>query len=261
MRRFGPFLELSAILYEDQALIAVNKPSGMTSQAVDPAYPDDVATRLSRLLEDRDGRKTPLGIHQRLDRDTSGVLVFAKSPEGNRALSAQFEARSVRKEYLAAVRGYRGGTQRLEHRLGGLDGGRVAIDPRGKPAIATIAPVERSGDRALVRVHFETGRTHQIRVQLAAVGAPIAGDPLYGRTPAPRLMLHSHRIVLTRPLDASEIATVAKVPSVFRAYLAVTDLVDPAEEKGLRSALRGAVVAHGTLFKARSDARAIDALR
>ena len=144
MRRFGPFLEPGAILYEDQDLIAVNKPSGMTSQAADPSFPDDVASRLMRWLEERDGRPTSLGIHQRLDRDTSGVLVYAKSPEGNRALSEQFESRTIRKEYLAAVRGYRGGPERLAHRLGALEGGRVAVDPPGKPATASSEPASGS---------------------------------------------------------------------------------------------------------------------
>lgn len=261
MRTFGPFLTESAILYEDADLVAVNKPAGMPSQAADPAHPDDLATRLERLLAARDGRPTKLGIHQRLDRGTSGVIVFAKSERGNRALTEQFEGRTIRKEYVAAVRGWKGPGRRLEHPLSELVAGRVSVDPRGKPAIATVSVGEKVGDRAILRVGLETGRTHQIRVQLAAEGAPVAGDVVYGATPAPRLMLHAHRLVLTRPADGTELTIVAKVPAVFRDFLAGADAIDPTDARAFEGALRRAVVARASLFESRSDARAIEAFR
>jgi len=261
VRSFGPFFSEEEILYEDLDLVAVNKPFGMASQSADPEHPDDVATRLARVLEARDGRPTKIGIHQRLDRETSGVMVFGKSERGNRSLSTQFESRTIRKEYVAGVRGYRGGERRLEHRLGERHEGRVALDPRGKMAVSTVAPIERRGDRALLRVSLETGRTHQIRVQLAAIGSPVAGDRLYGDTLAPRMLLHAHRLVLARPADGHELVITAKVPRVFARFLEGQDLVEPEDAKGIVGALHRAFVSRASLFEARVDDRGIDAFR
>lgn len=260
-----PFFDASSIVHEDEDLVVVNKPPGMSSQAADPAHPDDVVHRLARFLGERDGSLPSLGVHQRLDRDTSGVMVLARSPRANRSLAKQFEERTVAKTYLACVRGYRGGARTLAHTLGELDRGRVHVltdgDPRGKEARADVAEVERHGDRSLVAVTLHTGRTHQIRVQLAAIRAPVAGDVLYGDAPAHRLMLHASALVLDHPATGARTTFRAKVPAVFKRWLGGEDAIPLADAKALKSALARAFRSRASLHEARADDRAIDAYR
>src|SRR5579859_3873540 len=105
--RVWPDFRDAWILFEDADVIAVNKPAGVASQAADPTSPDDIATRLKRFLGARSaGADAYLGVHQRLDRDTSGVLVFARRREANASLAAQFERRTVQKTYVACVTGW-----------------------------------------------------------------------------------------------------------------------------------------------------------
>ena len=91
-------IDSGIIVFEDEDLLVVAKPAGLSSQASDPAHPDDVVTCLTALLEARDGVRPSLGVHQRLDRETSGVMVFAKTPRANKSLATQFEARTVEKD-------------------------------------------------------------------------------------------------------------------------------------------------------------------
>ena len=105
--RVWPQFRQEHVLYEDDDVIAVHKPAGVPSQAADPDRPDDLGTRLRAFLAARDGTREPyLGTHQRLDRDTSGVILFTKRPEVNAALAKQFEGRTLKKNYLAAVTGW-----------------------------------------------------------------------------------------------------------------------------------------------------------
>src|SRR3954454_7187307 len=98
--RVWPEFRQGDVLYEDEDLIAVHKPAGVPSQAANPDRPDDVVMRLRAFLAARDGRADPyLGVHQRLDRDTSGVLLFTKRPDVNAALAKQFEGRTLKKHY------------------------------------------------------------------------------------------------------------------------------------------------------------------
>jgi 23S rRNA (cytosine1962-C5)-methyltransferase len=151
----------------------------------------------------RFSRRDPyLGTHQRLDRDTSGVILFTKRPEVNAALAKQFEGRTLKKHYLAAVTGWpeRMREATLDDALRKGDGGRVEVIAvqrgrgrggergrvgGGQRAVTQVRVRTRKDDRALLELRLETGRTHQARVQLAHAGAPIAGDPLYHGALAP----------------------------------------------------------------------------
>lgn len=223
------------VLYEDADLIAVHKPAGVSSQAAQPDRPDDLATRLRSFLATRDG-KTPsavyLGVHQRLDRDTSGVILFTKRPEVNASIAAQLEGRSVEKRYVAAVVGWpeRWRETTLDDDLVKGNDGRMEVvasrgpgqasrgarthrgrQPprermhRGQRAVTHVALRARRGERALLDLVLETGRTHQARVQLAHAGAPIAGDPIYRGAPAPRLLLHAVSIEFEHPRSKKKI--------------------------------------------------------
>ncbi|MGF1465743.1 MAG: class I SAM-dependent methyltransferase [Sandaracinaceae bacterium] len=214
------------VLFEDDDLLIVDKPEGVPCQAADPSWPDDLPMRLRRFLAQREGvpeRDVYLGTHQRLDQATSGVLVYAKARRANRGLAEQFEGRSVAKTYVALVDGWRGGERTLRHRLAPGPGGRqeVVRGRRGREAVSHVARRdERAGGRALVEVRIETGRTHQIRAQLAAEGAPVVGDPLYGGAPAPRLFLHAEALGLRHPIGGGPIRVTAAAPPLFDAWLA-----------------------------------------
>jgi 23S rRNA (cytosine1962-C5)-methyltransferase len=212
-----PDLDPARIVHEDDALIFVDKPSGVPSQAARPEDEDDLPTRLRRFLAARDGGEVYIGTHQRLDRATSGVLVYTKKRGANRSVAEQLEGRSVVKTYVAAVRGFRGGDRTLRHRLGPLEDGRVQVVPardrRGQDAETIVRVRARNGDRALLELQLVTGRTHQARVQLAAEGAPIAGDRVYGDVPAERLLLHAESLQLR------EATARAPLPRAFHRWL------------------------------------------
>src|SRR5262249_33095511 len=189
-----------------------------------PDLHDDAHARVLAHLEQRGEASPYLGIHQRLDRDTSGVLLFTHRREANRAVASQFEGREVKKTYVAAGRGRLGpGRGVLRHRIAaGRDGAVRALPPdarEGQEAITRWRTLVRSGDRALLELTPETGRTHQIRAQLAAAGAPIAGDPLYGGAPAPRLHLHASALALRHPSTGKPITFRSPAPPSFARWV------------------------------------------
>lgn len=234
------------ILYEDRDLVAIDKPAGVSTHAPEPDRSDDAHGRLSLFLRER-GEETPyLGIHQRLDRDTSGVLVFTRRKEANRAVAEQFEGRRVKKRYVAGVTGLRGPDRGvLSHRIApGRDGVMRVLGPRergaGQEAITRYRVIERRGERALVELSPETGRTHQIRVQLAAIGAPIAGDPLYGGKAAPRLLLHAAELSLRHPSSGEAVTFRSEAPAIFARWLSGAGASLPGGAAEIERAMREA---------------------
>lgn len=172
------------ILFSDDRFLVVNKPAGV-SMAVSRQPGKDEATVVRRLIE-ATGTDVldplPLMVH-RLDVGTSGVVLLAKSKDAHREVSMLFQDRTVEKTYRALVFGHpvpaRG---RLEEALGRdpKDGRKMRVDPLGKPAVTVYSTLCRYTGLTDLSLQPETGRTHQIRVHLAAKGHPIAGDPLYG---------------------------------------------------------------------------------
>jgi 23S rRNA (cytosine1962-C5)-methyltransferase len=216
------------IVHDDGDIVVVDKPAGVPSQAADPARPDDVVTRLRAWL----GAGAYLGVHQRLDRDTSGLLVYARRKEANAGLARQFEGRAVEKTYLAAVHGWprRKDRARLEDPLVADKDGTIRVargrDARAKRAVTRVKVVARRGERALLELVLETGRTHQARVQLAHAGAPLAGDALYGGPAAPRLMLHASALTFDHPRTGARVRFNAPAPPELRAWVESGDLVE-----------------------------------
>ena len=225
--RIWPDFRDEWIVRQDETLIFIDKPAGVSSQAADPERPDDIVTRLKRHLV-AGGHDPYLGTHQRLDRDTSGILVYARKKEANASLAPQFEGRTAKKMYVACVSGWTKGTVTLRDRVGpGDDGTTKIVGPRDKRGIEAVTHVRlrsRKAERALVEIELETGRTHQARAQLAHAGAPIAGDVLYGGSPASRLMLHAHALELTHPTLQKKIRVEAKLPPEFEEWLARGDI-------------------------------------
>lgn len=235
---------LGTILFEDADLIVVDKPYGLATHAPEPDRRDDILSFLKEHLA-RAGASTYLGIHQRLDRDTSGVLLFSRRKEANPSLAKQFEGHTVQKTYLAVVEGRVPERAELRHFLSeGKDGARVARQARGNPgrgeqeAITELEALQRASGRVLVRLRPKTGRTHQLRVQLADLGAPIVGDTLYGGAPDVRLMLHAERLALAHPATGERVEHRAPVPPEFERALARRSTERPLDP---RPALKGAI--------------------
>jgi 23S rRNA (cytosine1962-C5)-methyltransferase len=191
------------VLRHAEGLLVIDKPSGIPVHGGDEALRGDVVTRLGDFLEAR-GEDRYVGVHQRLDEGTSGVTLFATTRERNVEIARVVERHELGRRYVAVVTLLDGrfaerlarGTLRLEHRLLVEEGRSRVVDKGGVVAVSEARLLERSGSRALVELRPETGRTHQLRVQLAYEGAPIAGDTEYGGEPAARLLLHAAELTL-----------------------------------------------------------------
>jgi 23S rRNA pseudouridine1911/1915/1917 synthase len=195
------------IVYEDGAIVVVNKPAGLV---VHPGSGNRDGTLLNALLHHAPAQAAlpRAGIVHRLDKDTSGLLVVAKTPTAQTDLVRQLAARTVAREYVAVARGDLDRAVTIDAPIGRHPTARttMAVVAAGRPARTHVTPVERFGVATLVRCALETGRTHQIRVHLAAIGHPLVGDPAYGgrrATPgAPafaRQALHAARLGFVHP--------------------------------------------------------------
>jgi RluA family pseudouridine synthase len=214
------------ILFEDADLLAVDKPAGLVSHAtVDPGR-DHLVAAVSRLLAARDGAVGHLTQLHRLDRDTSGVVLFSRSAPLDAAVGAAFAQRMVEKVYLAVVSArvelgpgettWRDYLSKARDRSGRM---RV-VRSGGQPAITTVRLRARMGDRLLVEARPRTGRTHQIRVQFAQRELPIVGDDLYGGETAggETLCLHAWRLAFTHPRTGARLEIVAPPPVAFTVH-------------------------------------------
>ena len=207
------------VVFEDEHLLVVDKPAGLV---VHPSGPGERATLAHGLLAlgAAGGDPERPGIVHRLDRDTSGLLVVARSPEVFERLVEAIRERRVERGYLALVRGApRSRTGRIEAPIGRdrRDRTRHSLDTDTPRAAVTWFEIrERIGGRTLLDVRLETGRTHQIRVHLEAIGLPVCGDPIYGAEGdlgLERQFLHAHRLRLEHPFTGAELFLESPLPS------------------------------------------------
>lgn len=215
-----------AILHDDRDLVVVDKPAGMV---VHPAAGHQEGTLVHALLglggewSALGGRVRP-GIVHRLDRGTSGLILAARSDEAHRALVAQLAARTLSRTYLAIARGGVAGDRWVADGPVGRDPRnrlRMAVVEGGRPARTHFQVLERRGGHTLLQCDLETGRTHQIRVHLSAMGHPIAGDDLYARTrpgDPSRPMLHAWRMRFRHPGTGAEMSFEARPPADFETF-------------------------------------------
>jgi 23S rRNA pseudouridine1911/1915/1917 synthase len=218
------------VIYEDDDLLVIDKPAGMITH---PAHGAPSGTLVNALLAHVDARLPGdllrPGLVHRLDRDTSGLLVVAKREESLHALALAMKARRIEREYLGLVRGV------PAHPLGTIEGPigrdprnrlRFAIVAEGKPATTHYEVRESFAANAELLFRLETGRTHQIRVHLAAIGHPILNDPLYGKTEARFELggqaLHAWRLAFRHPRTGEPLSFEAQPPP---AYLQARELV------------------------------------
>jgi len=169
------------IVYEDDALLVVNKPAGLV---VHPGSGNWQGTMLNALLHHAPQLACipRAGIVHRLDKDTSGLLVVAKTLTSQTDLVRQLQARSVKRDYLAVVQGLVARDGKVDAPLGRHPSQRVkmAIVHNGKPAVTHYTVLEQFDRHTMIRCSLETGRTHQIRVHMQSIGHPLVGDPVYG---------------------------------------------------------------------------------
>jgi 23S rRNA pseudouridine1911/1915/1917 synthase len=213
------------VVYEDEHLLVVDKPAGVV---VHPARGHRTGTLSQALAGRAAGGPDPwrAGIVHRLDRDTSGLLVVARSEEAHRRLRALMKARAIEREYLALVEG------RPPSRTGTIDAPlgrdrrerkRISVDTDDAKSAVTHFTVEEALPQAtLLRVRLETGRTHQIRAHLKAIGYPVAGDPEYGQTGLyglERQFLHAARLAFDHPLQEGRVEVESPLPKDLAAAL------------------------------------------
>ena len=221
------------IPYEDEHLLVVDKPAGLV---VHPAAGNFDGTLVNALLHHCHGSLSGIGgvarpgIVHRIDKDTSGLLVIAKTDRAHVGLARQFADHSIERKYLAAVSGVPTmlqGTIEAPLARSTADRKKVAIvrDGRGKNATTHWKKLKSWRDAALVECQLETGRTHQVRVHMASIGHPLLGDPVYGRAPHQRLRellqrldfrrqaLHAARLGFIHPINKDRLSFDSAVPS------------------------------------------------
>jgi tRNA pseudouridine32 synthase/23S rRNA pseudouridine746 synthase len=211
-------------LFEDADVLVVNKPQGLAS------IPERDTTQESLLSQLSAARPTKLYAVHRLDKEVSGVIIFAKNAATHKFLNEQFSHHTVRKTYRAVVHGVmaqESGT--INKSLRQFGSGRMGVDSkRGKESVTTFHVLKRFNAHTLAEVHPVTGRRHQIRVHLYSFGHAIVGDPLYGEKAIqsyfPRLMLHAQRVEFRLP-SGNEITIEAPVPESFTKVLKMIQFV------------------------------------
>lgn len=224
------------IIHEDRHVAIVNKPAGLV---VHPAAGHREGTLVNALLH-RMPELAALpraGIVHRLDKDTTGLLMIAREPAAQAALTRQLQARSVHREYLALVQGriIAGGTVDAAIGRHPVDRKRMAVNSGGREAVTHYRVRERLRAHSLIELQLDTGRTHQIRVHMAHLGYPVVGDPAYGGRPRPvrgmtevaaqrllefrRQALHAARLSFIHPATGEPVSYEAPLPDDFRNLL------------------------------------------
>ena len=208
------------ILYEDDDVIVVNKPSGLLTHAKGGLSDEPTVAEIIRPKTSFATDTDRPGIVHRLDRDTSGLLIIAKNPESAAHLQRQFAERTAKKTYIAIT----DGKPKLNAAKIDLPIGRnpsvpstFRIDPNGKPAQTTYHVLAENDIQSLVELKPTTGRTHQLRVHLAHLNAPILGDRVYGKSSDCRMMLHAQKLEITLPSGERKVFE-AIIPDEFKKF-------------------------------------------
>jgi len=220
---FKPEAIALPVVHEDESLLVIDKPAGLV---VHPGSGNWEGTMLNALLHHSPAaaQLPRAGIVHRLDKDTSGLLVVAKTEPAQAALVRQLQARTVKRTYLALARGKVVAPGKVDAPIGRhpVHRTRMAVVPDGKPAITHYAIRERFAAHTLLECSLETGRTHQIRVHLASIGHPLEGDAVYAGKGArifARQALHAWKLAFIHPASGEPVAFESKIPEDFTGLL------------------------------------------
>jgi 23S rRNA pseudouridine1911/1915/1917 synthase len=228
------------VVFEDTSLLVIDKPAGLV---VHPGSGNRDGTLLNALLHHAPALHAlpRAGIVHRLDKDTSGLLVVAKTLEAQTSLVRQLQARSVKRDYLALAIGSTPATGSVQAPIGRHPTARtrMAVVASGRAATTHYRTLRRGNGWALLECSLETGRTHQIRVHLHSIGHPLIGDPVYGIRSArpglaaaarifPRQALHAARLALTHPTTGERMSWESPLPDDMVRLLAALDRDAPA---------------------------------
>ena len=210
------------VLWEDEDLIFVDKPAGLLSQQ---AHDPDETHLHAIVCEYLKPSGQTAFLLQRLDRGTTGVMFFPKQKDLNARLNRAFEARRISKSYLALVEGRLSIAQTIDAPIARIGPISFGVRPHGKRAVTSVLPKQSAAGASVIQLELHTGRTHQIRVHLAAIGHPLVGDWLYGhRDDRIRPMLHAHRLRMRHPRTDETLDITSPIPE---------DFLNEAEARGL----------------------------
>lgn len=216
------------VVYEDPYIAVINKPQGMVVHPAPGNYSGTMVSALLFQIKDLSGIGGELrpGIVHRLDKDTSGLIVIAKNDEAHASLSKQIAERRMKRIYEAIVHGNINEDElTIDKNIGRShkDRKKMAVDPSGRRAVTHIKVLERFGEFTHVEAALETGRTHQIRVHLASIGRPVAGDPEYGpkniKLHDKGQLLHAKELRLKHPKTGEYMIFKAPLPGYFESVL------------------------------------------
>ena len=217
------------VVYEDDDILVINKPQGMVVHPANGHYSGTLVNALMFMedsLSSINGVIRP-GIVHRIDKDTSGLLCVAKTDNAHHFLAEQLKDHTMAREYMALVRGVineNSGTIEMPIGRDKKDRQKMAVDKDGKPAVTHFQVVERYKDHTLVKCQLVSGRTHQIRVHMSAIGHPVEGDPLYAGRNYDRLykngqLLTAYKLKLIHPTTKKEMVFEIELPNYFNKIL------------------------------------------
>ena len=222
-----PSLPKSAILYLDAHVVVVEKPAGISTVPFDENERGTLDQLVMETISER-GRRAPLGIVHRIDKETSGVVVFTRTMSAKLALKNQFRFHTVGRRYVAIAQGtVKSGTirSRLVKDRGDGRRGSTDNDELGREAVTHVKSLEALRGATLIECRLETGRTHQIRIHLAERGNPLVGERVYSKgyrgalIEAPRLMLHARELAFEHPATGKPLAFEQAMPADMQAVL------------------------------------------
>jgi 23S rRNA pseudouridine1911/1915/1917 synthase len=224
--------ERALVIYEDSDILLLEKSAGLLSYPIPNNRSDSAIQLIRRYWKSRNLHNRNLYLLHRLDRDTSGLMIFAKTTLARKSLTVQFNEHSIIRGYIAVTQGIPSPVKgTLETILGRKVSGKRGVTNHGRQSKTYYEVQHSSSKRALVYCSLYTGRTHQVRIHLAHLGAPVVGDPIYGRIKGKRLYLHSHILGFIHPRTHKPQLFLSSIPTEFKRELAEARLSRPTSAK------------------------------
>jgi 23S rRNA pseudouridine1911/1915/1917 synthase len=209
--------DLGSIIYEDLDILIFEKPAGILSYPIKNEQGLSAIQIIRRKWKSQQRSNRNLYLIHRLDRETSGLMVFAKTTLARRSLSSQFHEHSVIRGYMAITEGVPESSEgKIRTMLGRRVTGKRGVTSQGKLSITNYAVCKSTHKNALVYCSLHTGRTHQVRIHMAHLGTPVVGDPVYGKRKGGRMLLHAHVLGLQHPRSNAPHVFLSSLPQEFK---------------------------------------------